>query len=108
MMFIGGFHGVSRPGTRETLRLVWLTPFGETSGFERSNRRIMMRNVGRAERWARIVGGVVLMFLGLTLPVPFWVVEVAETVGMLAAVTGAIGYCPVRHAPALHLGRGRL
>jgi hypothetical protein len=57
----------------------------------------MMCNVGRVERWARIVGGVVLMFLGLTLPVSFWIEEVAETVGLLVAVTGAVGYCPVKH-----------
>lgn len=37
------------------------------------------------------------MLLGLTLPVPFWVEEVAEIVGLLVAVTGAVGYCPVKH-----------
>lgn len=37
------------------------------------------------------------MVLGLTLPVPFWIEELAETVGLLAAVTGAVGYCPVKH-----------
>lgn len=57
----------------------------------------MMRNVGRMERWVRVPSGVVLMVLGLTLPVPFWVEEVAETVGLLAVVTGAVGYCPVKH-----------
>lgn len=50
-----------------------------------------MRNLSCMERWVRIVGGVVLMFLGLTLPVPFWVEEVAETVGLLAAVTARWG-----------------
>ncbi|MBX3330892.1 MAG: DUF2892 domain-containing protein [Nitrospira sp.] len=57
----------------------------------------MMCNLSRMERWVRIVGGVVLMFLGFTLPVTFWVEEVSETVGLLAAVTGTVGYCPVRH-----------
>jgi hypothetical protein len=70
---------------------------GEKASAEKSNFCIMIRNLGRMERWVRIVGGVVLMFLGLTLPVPFWVEEVAETVGLLAVVTGAVGYCPVKH-----------
>jgi len=37
------------------------------------------------------------MVLGMTLPVPFWVEEVAETVGLLTVVSGAVGYCPVKH-----------
>lgn len=37
------------------------------------------------------------MTLGLTLPIPFWAEEVAETIGLLAVVTGAVGYCPLRH-----------
>lgn len=37
------------------------------------------------------------MTLGLTLPIPFWAEEVAETIGLLAVVTGAVGYCPVKH-----------
>lgn len=57
----------------------------------------MLSNLSRMERWGRVLGGVVLMVLGLTLPVPFWVEEVAETGGLLAAVTGAVGYCPVKH-----------
>lgn len=57
----------------------------------------MLRNLSPMERWVRVLGGVVLMVLGLTLPVPFWVEEVAETGGLLVAVTGAVGYCPVKH-----------
>ena len=57
----------------------------------------MKRNLSRMERGVRIVGGVVLLVLGLTLPVPFWVEEIAETVGLLVAVTGAVGYCPAKH-----------
>jgi hypothetical protein len=57
----------------------------------------MIRNVGIVERWIRVVGGVLLMALGLTSPIPFWVEELAETIGLLAAVTGAVGYCPVKH-----------
>ncbi len=37
------------------------------------------------------------MVLGITLPIPFRVEEVAETIGLLAAVTGAVGYCGVNH-----------
>jgi len=57
----------------------------------------MLRNLRRTERWTRVLGGVVLMVLGLKLPVPFWIEELAETVGLLAAVTGTVGYCPVKH-----------
>jgi len=56
----------------------------------------MIRNLSRRERWVRVLGGGVLMGLGLTLSVPFWVEEVAETVGLLAVVTGAVGFCPVK------------
>jgi hypothetical protein len=64
----------------------------------------MSRNVGTVERWTRVVGGVMLMALGLTLPIPFWVEEVAETIGLLAVVTGAVGYCPLKHICA-RMGR---
>jgi hypothetical protein len=57
----------------------------------------MIRNVGTVERWSRVVGGLTLMVLGITLPIPFWVEEVAETIGLLAVVSGAVGYCPVKH-----------
>jgi hypothetical protein len=59
--------------------------------------KIMIRNVGTLERWLRVVGGLILMVLGITLPIPFWVEEVAETIGLLAVVSGAVGYCPVKH-----------
>lgn len=62
--------------------------------------KIMIRNVGTVERWIRVVGGLILMVLGITLPIPFWVEEVAETIGLLAVVTGAVGYCPVKHLMA--------
>ncbi len=61
-----------------------------------ATRTFMIRNLGRMEQWMRVLGGAVLMVLGLTLPVPFWVEEVAETVGLLAVVTGAVGFCPVK------------
>jgi nucleotide-binding universal stress UspA family protein len=57
----------------------------------------MKRNLGTLERAIRVVGGIFLMGLGIMLPSPFWVEEVAETVGLLAVVTGAVGYCPLRH-----------
>jgi hypothetical protein len=60
----------------------------------------MVRNVGRKERWIRVIGGVALMTLGLTLPIPVLAEEVAETIGLVAVVTGAIGYCPVKHVIA--------
>lgn len=57
----------------------------------------MIRNVGTVERWSRVIGGLILMLLGITLPIPFWVEEVAETIGLLAVVSGGVGYCPVKH-----------
>ena len=72
-----------------------------------ATRPFMLRNLRRTERWVRVLGGVVLMVLGLTLPVPFWIEELAETVGLLAAVTGAVGYCPVKH-PFTRVGRGSM
>lgn len=69
-----------------------------SSRFQReATRPFMLWNLSRMERWVRVLGGVVLMVLGLTLPVPFWIEELVETVGLLAAVTGAVGYCPVKH-----------
>jgi hypothetical protein len=59
--------------------------------------KILIRNVGMVERWSRVIGGLILMVLGITLPIPFWVEEVAETIGLLAVVSGAAGYCPVKH-----------
>ncbi len=64
----------------------------------------MLRNVGIVERWVRVVGGIILMVLGITLPIPFWVEEIAETIGLLAVVSGAVGYCPVKH---LYTRRGQ-
>ena len=55
----------------------------------------MTRNLGAIEGWIRVVGGIILMVLGITLPIPFWAEEIAETVGLLTVVTGAVGYCPL-------------
>ncbi len=60
----------------------------------------MIRNVGIVERWIRVMGGLILMVLGVTLPIPFWAEEIAETIGLLAVVSGAVGYCPVKHLNA--------
>lgn len=56
----------------------------------------MIRNVKTVERWSRVAGGIILMVLGLMPPLPFWLEEVAETIGLLTVVTGAVGYCPVK------------
>jgi hypothetical protein len=55
------------------------------------------RNLGAIERWSRVIGGIILMVVGITLPIPFWAEEIAETIGLLAVVTGAVGYCPLTH-----------
>ena len=57
----------------------------------------MKRNLGAIERWVRVVGGIILMVLGITMPIPFWAEEIAETIGLLTVVTGAVGYCPLWH-----------
>ncbi|MDP1948874.1 MAG: DUF2892 domain-containing protein [Nitrospirota bacterium] len=57
----------------------------------------MKRNLGAIERWIRVVGGIIMMVLGITLPIPFWAEEIAETIGLLAVVAGAVGYCPLKH-----------
>lgn len=64
----------------------------------------MTRNLGAIERWMRVVGGISLMVLGITLPIPFWAEEIAEIAGLLAVVTGAVGYCPLKH---LYTGKGQ-
>ena len=57
----------------------------------------MTRNLGAIVRWVRVIGGIILMVVGITLPIPFWAEEIAETIGLLAVVTGAVGYCPLTH-----------
>ena len=48
------------------------------------------------ERVTVVGGGIILMVLGITLPVPFWAEEIAETIGLLTVVTGAVGCCPLK------------
>lgn len=56
------------------------------------------RNIGRRERWIRIVGGLVLLLVGVFAPIPLWAGEFADGLGILLVVTGGVGYCPVWHA----------
>ena len=63
----------------------------------------MKRNLGAIERWMRVVGGIILMVLGITLTIPFWAEEIAETIGLLTVVTGAVGYYPLKH---MYMRRG--
>ena len=55
------------------------------------------RNIGRRERWTRIVGGLVLLLAGVFAPIPLWAEEFADVLGILLVVTGGVGYCPVWH-----------
>ncbi|MCS6287202.1 MAG: DUF2892 domain-containing protein [Nitrospira sp.] len=64
----------------------------------------MKRNGTAVERRIRVVGGVLLMTLEIAVPVPSWVEELAETIGLLSVVTGAVGYCPVKHLLAMPRG----
>lgn len=60
----------------------------------------MNRNVHGTERWIRVAAGLVLMTLGFTLPLPLLAEEIAEIIGLLAVVTGATGYCPIKRLVA--------
>ena len=64
----------------------------------------MNRNLGAVERRIRVVGGVLLMMVGLVVPVPLWIEEPAAAVGLLSVITGAVGYCPVKHRLAMRRG----
>ncbi|MBA7625161.1 hypothetical protein ES703_32586 [subsurface metagenome] len=49
----------------------------------------MKRNVGSADRWVRIIVGVVLIVLGVTV-IGWW-----GAIGAIPLLTGAIGWCPL-------------
>lgn len=54
----------------------------------------MTRNVGGIERPIRIGLGVVLLLVGVFADLPTWGTAVVSLVGVVALVTGVIGFCP--------------
>jgi len=55
----------------------------------------MTRNVGVPERVVRIVVGVMFILLAAFNDLPYWESPVIYTLGLIAVVTGAVGFCPV-------------
>lgn len=51
-------------------------------------------NVGRPDRTARVVGGLVLLALALFAVGGFWAI-LFGLVGLVLIVTGAVGFCPL-------------
>ena len=54
----------------------------------------MCKNVGGTEKVIRFVLGGVLMVVALVLDLPTWGTVTLSVVGIVALVTGAVGYCP--------------
>ena len=65
----------------------------------------MRRNLGTAERWIRIVVGLVLILVGVLAPIPLWAEELAGVLGILLVVTGGAGYCPLWHLLKLNTSK---
>ena len=54
----------------------------------------MCKNVGGTEKDIRLVVGGVLIAAGLVLDLPTWGTATLCVVGIVALVTGAMGFCP--------------
>lgn len=54
----------------------------------------MLRNVGGMEKGIRLVLGGLLLVAALVLDLPTWGTATLSVVGIVALVTGAVGYCP--------------
>ncbi len=54
----------------------------------------MCKNVGGTEKGVRLVVGGFLMVAALVLDLPTWGTATLSVVGIVAIVTGAVGYCP--------------
>jgi hypothetical protein len=54
----------------------------------------MLRNVGGTEKGIRLVVGGFLMAAALVLDLPTWGTTALSVVGIVALVTGVVGYCP--------------
>ena len=54
----------------------------------------MARNVGRTEKVIRLVVGGYLVLGAFFLDFPTWSIAALSVVGIVALLTGAMGYCP--------------
>ena len=55
----------------------------------------MTRNLTYVERVLRIIIGAVLILAGLFADLSTWATNLAEEIGMVVLLTGAIGLCPL-------------
>lgn len=54
----------------------------------------MLRNVGGTEKGIRLVLGGLLVVVALVLDLATWETTMLSVVGIVALLTGAVGYCP--------------
>ena len=54
----------------------------------------MLRNVGETEKGIRLVLGGLLLVANFVLDLPTWGTATLGVIGIVALVTGAMGYCP--------------
>ena len=54
----------------------------------------MLRNVGGTEKGIRLVLGGLLVVVALVFYLPTWETTMLSVVGIVALLTGAVGYCP--------------
>ena len=63
------------------------------------------RNLGHHERIIRIAAGLVLLALSGFAILPAWVDLLLMVVGLIALLTGIIGYCPAWHAVGINTSK---
>jgi hypothetical protein len=56
----------------------------------------MFMNVGPSERKLRIIAGLILMVIGFAAPIPDQWHMVAMTLGIVALLPAALGFCPFK------------
>ena len=54
----------------------------------------MLRNVGGTEKGIRLILGGVLVLAALVFDLPTWGTALVSVVGIIAILTGTVGYCP--------------
>ena len=54
----------------------------------------MLRNVGGTEKGIRLILGGILVLAALVFDLPTWGTALVSVVGIIAILTGTVGYCP--------------